>query len=371
MNTGSLNIYKVSGKSAGNSVKSAGNSISYWSAGTSTIMNTTSFNYMLSEVNMLMAELSITEDSAQRIQLMNEIDIDLIIMEGLRLCGECQPAAVGSAINTILKSGIVWSDSTDDAERSKHYEKIRSRLKTLSAKQEQPSEDDSSEFLTFWYGYLMPMNQNNVPDVVKERYQEVFEKRNGAVGASVDPKDYRNLEDYIEDACSGFLYLFLDEPRKYNTTIRLKYDQEVDNFKYLQRVTQKTDGELMNLLRAGIIKKYGMTPEEKILQLENLGSDYLMDKVGDAAAALAMTKLVLEVISMIIALLAALWAIIKEIFQATYNAPIDYDKGAPETSDFNIPDYNKRNQDTGSFFSKYGLGIAVGAAILLMMNKKQ
>lgn len=374
MNQGSLNIYKVSGLPTAcgkcGAITDFGR-YKYWTAETSTILNTTAFNDLLSAVNLDVAELTVAQTDDRRIELLNDMDFHVLCLEALNGIDQHGPERMGYALNAMLVAGVVYTDIVDEQQRSERLDKLCVQLVNRAAHQpfnmKQPPESD---FLTWWFGSLLPANINTVPEVVKERYQEYFAKKEERVGKTPDPKDYDNLEDYVEDAGCGFLYLYLKDYDKFNPTIQRRYRQEKKNLDYVKKSVgvgapgcPYSEAALINQMRCGLIKKYGMTPEEKLQQLQDLGQDYLLDKVGDASAVLA----VLEIISAVLSILMTLFTFIKGIFSSSYDIPVNYEDGIPAESDWNLQP--KESTGITGILSKYGIWIAAGIGALLLFGK--
>ena len=361
-----LNIYKCSGLGSLGEFQI----YNYWTANTSEFLNTIAFNEQLSEINLLMTEYDFEEDNLKAAALASQIDIHILILQGLKWNMDDKVKypleKIGAAIDSMIKRGQLEPDLTlTDDQRASHLEGIVQELSNL-LEQQDSIETSDSEFIEYFNTHVIAQNENNMPDDAKERFNEWFANPKGKIGdvKVPDPKDYKTLSDYIKGCGGGFLYLWIDDIEKYNATIRRRRDKEEENLNY---IVNNCGGiysrqQVINTIRQGIIETYGKTPEARLKELQKAGDRYLKNggKIGE------IVTLITTIITAIVAILTAVLACIQECAKAKYNAPDNYSYGVPrEGEDFNIGAGQAAKKSSGTV----ALLVALGAAALLFFRK--
>lgn len=313
-----LNIYKVSGLFK---VGYTGR-VNYWTAGTTDMDNTIAMNYVLSELNLLNAELNVTEDKSAQVELMNQMDLYTVILEGLFISKDSQVYDVQTIGNVI--SSMVATNTFDCA-----TENLTTRANNLDAIITQfidklnniPDNLQTDADFDIWFAEnITADNYNDVPEAVKENYNKVAK-----VGATVNDITTKTLE-----AAPAFLYLFMTDKQlnACNSTIQKRYNQEVKNWQWETKVLRGyvNDTTLLNQYRSGIIMHYGKTPEKVIAELFALNEKQGGGKVGEAIAA------IISAVVAIIGVLISLVYLILDVYKISYTADDDYKEGVPDQS---------------------------------------
>lgn len=314
-----LNIYKVSGLVK---VGYTGR-VNYWTAGTTDMDNTIAMNYVLSELNLLNAELNVTEDKSAQIELMNQMDLYTVILEGLFIAKDSQVYEVQTIGNVI--SSMVATNTFDCA-----TDNLTTRANNLDAIITQfvnklnniPDNLQTDADFDIWFAEnITADNYNSVPEAVKENYAKVAK-----VGATVNDITTKTLE-----AAPAFLYLFMTDKQlsACNNTIKKRYNQEVKNWQWETRVLRGyvNDTTLLNQYRSGIIMHYGKTPEKVIDELFALNEKQGGGKVGvDPASVSAIISAVVAIVGLLISLVY----LIMDIYKISYEADDDYKEGVPD-----------------------------------------
>lgn len=315
-----LNIYKVSGLVK---VGYTGR-VNYWTAGTTDMDNTIAMNYVLSELNLLNAELNVTEDKSAQIELMNQMDLYTVILEGLFIAKDSQVYEVQTIGNVI--SSMVATNTFDCA-----TDNLTTRANNLDAIITQfvnklnniPDNLQTDADFDIWFAEnITADNYNSVPEAVKENYAKVAK-----VGATVNDITTKTLE-----AAPAFLYLFMTDKQlsACNNTIKKRYNQEVKNWQWETKVLRgyMTDTALLNQYRCGIINHYGKTPEKVIAELFALNEKQGGGKVGEPMSATAIITMVATILSILISLVY----LILDVYKISYTADDDYKEGVPDQS---------------------------------------
>lgn len=316
-----LNIYKVSG------VAKVGytDKVKYWLAGTNDLANTRAVNYILSELNLANTTLSVTDDTAERIELMNQIDLFTIILEGLFV-------AQNSEVYSVETIGLVISNMVVNNAFSSITDDLTTRTNNLDAlivefdnalKNIPENIVTDAEFDDWWSEVIIANNYNNTPENVLENYEQNFIK----VGASSG--EIQSISQKTSDAGPSFLYMFMTEEQinSCNSTIKRRYNQEIKNWQWETKILRGAIDEqtLYNQYKAGCTIHYGMTPEKKIQQL----FDYNAKKSGKVGEPItAIITAVVAVVSLIISLVY----MILDVYKISYDADDSYEDGVPDQS---------------------------------------
>lgn len=316
-----LNIYKVSG------VAKVGytDKVEYWLAGTNDLANTRAMNYVLSELNLANTTLSVTDDTAERVELMNQIDLFTIILEGLL-------AAQQSDVYSVETIGLIISNMVANEAFNSITDELVTRTNNLDAlivdfdnalKNIPENITTDADFDAWWTENILAENYNDTPEYILQNYAEVAK-----IGASVDDVTTKTIE-----AAPAFLYLFMTNKQinACNDTIKKRYNQEVKNWQWESKILRGaiSDTTLLNYYRNGCILHYGKTPEKVIDELFALNEKQGGGKVGvDPASITAIISAVVAVVGLLISLVY----FIMDVYKISYTADEDYKEGVPDQS---------------------------------------
>ena len=349
-----LEIYRLSGLPKMGNLNEVGR-YAYWTNGTHEWDNTRAYNRLLSLVNLKMDEIVYLKGQNVA-DLMNELDCYIICLEALTIAGKSYDnlTRAGSIVNAMLTADMFKQTFTDDDRRAKNLDSLILLFRDNYDKH--LAYNFTLDFEDWWVG-LIKDNINTLPEAVKNNFQRVFvdgTKKIAGIGATEEKK---NFSEYIRNAGDYFLYLFIgdSEIRKYNKTIQMRYRKELELYKYVCNECQGMYDEatVWTLIRNGVIRQYKMTPEAKILQLNNVGNG----KVGIVTEVLL--SLISAVASTIAALLGFILEIVKVSLQYKYSAPVEEELGIPQTEDWGL-DKNTDDSNDGikTFLLVGGIGLA-------------
>lgn len=309
-----LNIYKVSG------VAKIGytDKVEYWLAGTNDLANTRAMNYVLSELNLANTTLSVTDNTAERVELMNQIDLFTIILEGLFAAQQSDVYSVetiGLIISNMVANGAFNSITDELVTRTNNLDALivefDNKLKNI------PENISTDADFDIWF------SENIISEDFNDTPQYVLNNYNGKIGAQSS-----TLSQKTVDAAPAFLYMFMSENQinACNDLIVKRYNQEIKNWQWETKIVRGAYDEktILNLYRNGIILHYGMTPEQKIDELFELNEQNGGGKVGWVAIVSAVVA--------IVGLLISLVYFIVDMYQISYEADDDYKEGVPDQS---------------------------------------
>lgn len=344
---GALNIYRLSGLRE---------NVSYWTAESNTLTNTRAANFIISKINMLLAELDYGE--GKKSDTMNCIDVMCISLEALRRCKRDEWALLcaGSTIQEMIDEGEFECESEDDDERTEHLEALEREF----TERFDETCATTGKFTAWWEKNIVSNNYNSGYNAA-QRFEEY--KREQRINGVTNPGDYEDLAEYVYKSGQYFLYLFIgdEEIKRYNATIRKRYRKEKEMYEYvcLQCKGVYTADTVFDMLYSGCTNEYKMTPKAKIEQLQKLGKGYTADggEIGELVV-------ILTAISLVIGIVATLIGIITTIFQYVVSVPDDEELGVPNPDDWNIGEY--KNKGTGSE-NLTAMPILIGGAALLLL----
>ena len=346
-----LEIYRLSGLPKMGSLNEVGK-YAYWTNGTHEWDNTRAYNRLLSLVNLKMDEILYLKGQNVA-DLMNELDCYIVCLEALTIAGKNYDnlTRAGSIVNAMLTADIFKQTFTDDESRAKNLDSL---ILLFRDNYEKHLEYNFTVDFEQWWLSLIRENKNTFTSEIKNNFAKFFESKQtiAGIGAVSD----KNFSEYIRNAGDYFLYLFIDENeiRKYNTVIQARYRKELEIYKYVCNECQGMyDKETVwNLIRNGVIRQYKMTPENKIKQLNEVGSG----KIGLAVEA------ILAIISAVASALATLLGVILEIVQVSlsykYSAPVEEELGIPQTEDWGLDNKADSNDGIKTFLLVGGIGLA-------------
>lgn len=339
-----LQIYKCSGVDNGKFV-------SAWTGNTFEPMNTRAFNGELSRVNLRYTQYQLamkSDDTEKASSLANDIDLHTVCLNALKLSVD-EPNVYtleksGYVINGMINAGLFDSDAYTVEARQKQADLLFKEYKSRMLNNVQDMTE--TVFTEFWAEWIISENDNGLTQEQQERINEYMSRPRGgqAVGtiagvedvATLDPKQYKNTADYMIGSGVYFLYLFLDDPTAYGKTVKARYDKEVEMFEYVKRNVGGMYDEqtILNYMKQGCYKVYGMSPARKIKQLQDYGTQIKSGKMGEPVT--AIIGAIVAIISVVITVITAVMQMIKDCYYIEYQQPSDYEQGVPQDDDMRL-----------------------------------
>lgn len=345
----SLNIYRLSGLE-----DEVAERAQFWTAGSNTLTNTRAANYILSEINLLLAELQYSD--VVTAELYNKIDLSVVCLAALRVANK-EPEALrkaGYVIQSMINDNLFENTSVDEDDRCRNLDELETLFDTYYFN---GAETTNGAFVDWWEQNIINNNYNNAPGAA-ERFEQYQRENIGS--PSLDPKDYKDLADYVDNAGVYFLYYFMsaDELKKSSLTVKRRYRKEEEVFRYVYTQCQDVYDEktVYNMLYAGCAKHYDAKPEKILAKLKG------NEKVGDIFSICAAIIAVVTTLSMLLSL-------IKDIFTFFVQTPDDPECGIPRDEDWNISGARPLDNNAGKN-SKWILIAGAVAALLMIKNKK-
>lgn len=350
-----LKIYACSG--LGNVPQAELGKYTYWTDNTNSVYNTQAQNTLLLFINNAIIEINYLNLNDEEIRYrLNQIDLWAVSLHFASKYRKDDDAlvAAGRAIASVIDMGVFDYPSIDNDARDRHLSDL------IDAVDKAVSEEKSgnSKFLAWWDKYVV---SRNMYGFTKEQAAEVTKSLSGggSVG-SVDWESNKDLAKYFNDSGRYFLYTYFtkEELKKlpYVFTRKAKFQNAI----YQQCLTIfkqmcGSEDEMQTIIRAGIIKDTGKTPEEI--------KDIILGKegVGDVVATLT------ALIPLIVAVIGLISDIIKKILQAKSSEKIQEGRAIDEEAIA----YNGANQSdfdgllgNGSGLSTAGIGGTSGVLLI-------
>ena len=341
-----LNIYACSGIGVG-----ATNRAKEWIAeGTNAATSTQAMNSMLSYVNLLATELRHPDiwTKEEYLDKLNEFDLACVCFYYSRLFRNDTEklAKAGKCIAEYKRQDGFNSDNNEVEWHEQHIDKIIDDIDAMLLNEDKEI-DPEVEFVDWWQKEVV---EKNVVGLSED-----------GIGATVK-EDYGDLNKYLYDGGTYFLYLYIPEKKRallpYRIRRKIRKQQEV--YDYCKKCfcpeyggIYGSEADMQRVIRAGIMEDFNMKPENvvgELLQKEGIG-----DPVIIAAIITAVTSVIIALLGLIINYASA-------VAVAKYTVPEDPESGMAEGDDFmGVKDID---------WSKWLLIGGVGLLILFGLNDK-
>lgn len=365
-----LNVYKCSGVVG--RVDDVEGRYKYYTGLTNEATNTIAFNYLLSQINCKIVQYPFLPVDKQ-VEDLNDIDILAVALEGLCILRDKPDSyditAIGTVIAGMIASGKFDADFVDDEKRSTNLDALVADFIDLLLA-DLPTVIDQT-FMSWWLDAVVPYNYTEMTAADIEYYNNGIAKMQQKVGAS--DEEPKSIAQAVMDAGPAFLYMFIpeNEVKKYNTTIRIKRNIEIDkSFDYIRKTTYRmyNDATIMDMITTGCWLEYKMSPEDKLQEVLANGG-----KVGGVEPVSWTLEAILALVSVILAFLSFLMSLIMQCMQITYTVPDGYEEGVPSDEDLTtlIQQEQTNNSSTNKLgISKWLLFGGIGLLGFLGLNKK-
>lgn len=356
-----LNIYRLSGVDG----RTTEDRARFWMADTNPLTNTRAANFLLAKANYIIALLG--TEPQNEIKLLASLDLVIVSLRALSAAqmDEFRLYVASSVIQEMINTGCFVCDETDDTIRAGHLDELIDTFDALYDAEDTIRYADT-EFTQWWQ--LNIINENYVPATEEEIQNYNRMLQGDGVGAAGDASE---LNDKLMESGPYFIYWFMgsDKINKYNAAIRGRYRKQEEYFQYLERQCPFTTRQaLEDTLRAGFIQKYGMTPEEKIANLEKYGKGYLSN--GGSVGAIDPISIAVYALIAVVVLVGILGGVIGYmigIYGRKAEEPINREAGVATVEDFGIKEIKEDLRDDSSDTSTNTLLLLGGAAALIYL----
>lgn len=342
-----LKIYACSGLGIG-----ATNRAKEWIAeGTSAATNTQAMNSMLSYINLLATELRNPDiwTKEEYLYKLNEFDLACVCFYYARLFKDNTEklSMAGKCIAEYKRQDGFNSNNSDVEWHEQHVDKIIDDIDAMLLSDDK-NIDPEVEFVDWWQKEVVEKNVVGLSD--------------GRVGATITT-DYGDLNKYLYDGGTYFLYLYIPEKKRASLPyrIRKKIRKQQEVYDYCKKCfcpeyggIYGSEADMQRVIRAGIIEDFKQTPE-------NIAKD-IVDKISiGQLSATVIAAIITAVTTLVIAILGLIINYASAVAAAKYAEPEDPQVGMAEGDDF----MSAGTTDWGKWILFGGIGLLV----LLGLNK--
>lgn len=334
--------------------------------GTNTATNTQAMNTMLSYMNLFATEIRCLKflSDEEKTEKMNRLDMCSVAFYYARMYREDKEALhdVGVAISKLYADGRFALKSTDAKEHEEHVDNLIVAIDDMVEVGEL-TEPENSAFWDWWKTEVL----RGAKEGLDKKQQEALlaaEANAQPVGATVKD-DYGDLNKYLYDGGTYFIYLYVPEERMTDLTyaMRKKRRKQQEVYDYCRKCFTSiygTEEAMQRVIRSGIVEDFGAQPEEVVEDI--LNGTRKDQSIGIAAEVIA--AIITAVVSIVIALIGALIDYGSRVATIKYTVPNDVPDGMANPEDW------EGLRTNGSSNSKIILiGLAAVAAWFLLNDK--
>lgn len=336
-----LKIYACTGVGT---TQEPGTRYNYWTDNTNTVYNTQAVNTMLLFINSAIIDINYLNlpDEAVRERL-NHIDLCACSLYFANLYKDNieELENAGRAIGRLYAMGLFSFDSLDNALRDRHLDQLFEAI-------EKELDNDvagDEEFAAWWNKYILSRNKRGFTDAEARNIDNTLKQYPISGIGSVDWQSEPELSKYFNDSGTYFLYTYFsdDQLKKlpYLFTRKAKAQRQIYNTcKEFFTQLNGSEEEMKIIIRDGIIKDFGKTPEELV---DGITSDYIgitgEKKIGIVWTASAIAALVVGILSAVATLVVG---VVKAVLAAKAKKEAQEIKSSYTDAylSYNVPDTN-------------------------------
>ena len=356
----------------------------YWTDNTETVNNTQAVNTLLALINRNYIEVTrlLNITPAEKIANLNDIDVYVVCLDAARRFAE-KPELLkraGYVIAGMMEKGEFNCDSLDNTERDAHLDQLLAKAETGYADEATP--EVKSDFVTWYQQTVIDRNRIVIPAKEREEIQAVL-KKSAAKIQGIGELDWRNnaeLSKYLMKGSEYFLYTYFTDaqlnrlPAKQRRPFIVKREKQRKTYNYCKSLfvdVYGSENEMREIIRAGIINYFTVTPENVCEDI--VSGKRKVEDIGALGAA-AIVTIVTAVLSAVLGIVKAICDAVARTNEAKYGA-LDksiVDSSIPDPSDFEgLDDGGGLNIHPRTGESKTWLWIAALAAGALLLFKKK
>ena len=354
----------------------------YWTDNTETVNNTQAVNTLLALINRNYIEVTrlLNITPAEKIANLNDIDVYVVCLDAARRFAE-KPELLkraGYVIAGMMEKGEFDCDSLDNTERDAHLDQLLAKAETGYADEATP--EVKSDFVTWYQQTVIDRNRIVIPAKEREEIQAVL-KKSAAKIQGIGELDWRNnaeLSKYLLKGSEYFLYTYFTDAQLNRLTAKqrrpfiVKREKQRKTYNYCKSLfvdVYGSENEMREIIRAGIINYFTVTPENVCEDI--VSGKRKVDGVGQLITE-AIASIIVAAITAVATIIVAICEAVAKKNESKYGA---IDKAAVESSIPDASDFDGLGfgDETGTHTpkSKTWLWIAaVAAGALLLFNKK-
>ena len=330
-------------------------SYDYWTDNTDAISNTQSVNTLLARINENAIEvLYLPLQPDEKIVRLNAIDFQSTILYYLNQYEKRpeQLVQLKYAVGKAFDDGLFEYASLSNTDRDLHLDDVIAKVGLYMDDENLP--EPSQVFSKWWDTTIASRNKCVFTPKQQADVRNVL--NDGKIGAT-DYSGNKELASYLNNAAEYFLYTYADDKQIAKLPLVFKKKRAIQRqvYTYCKNMyvgIYGSENDMKRVIRSGIIKTLGCTPEKAI---ESTVITYNQDVSGIgviAEATLTAIKLVLEIVSIIASIMGMVYMVVKSIcdavaaVEATKQKQIDQDliaAGNPNPEDYPDNSNKKKN----------------------------
>ena len=362
-----LKIYACSG------VGETGNGYyAYWTDGTNPADNTQAVNTLLARINSLQIEVKYLTGltNEEKIERLNYIDLYTVCLDYAKRFANNNEQLLNAEryIGSLVADKVFNLQSTSEEDHKSHISAFIGRDVPYVT-------GEYPEFMDWWNEYVMARNVVGLNQeqraAVKKAERDV---KISGIGASGNWQNDKNIGNYLLNGAMYFTYFYFtnDQLKQLPNLFTKKRNIQNKLYNYCAAYFVKTYGskqEMDNIIRSGIIQKYGHTPEEVCEAV--VKGEITIEGVGAIVwTATAIASIIAAAISATVAIIVAIINAIKEAKVAKYQAITEEqaNKGCPNPEDFK--DYNEEKGTWEEVKSNWIPLAAIGVALVWLFKNR-
>lgn len=371
-----LKIYACSG------IGDVEQNYTYWTDNTQTVDNTQAVNTLLAKINSLVIEIKYLQGmtNADVIEDLDKIDMLCVALDAAQRYREDAKKLyhAGEVIATMMGDGAFYFNSLDDAERDVHLDSLLDRFRDLM--QEDELKADDPEFMEWWKKTVCERNKVGLnTDARQATKKALVQAANGIGEVDESWKEDADISEYLLNAGTYFQYLYFTQEQlaKLPKIIaeRQKAQKRIYNYCKAYFVSiYGSEEEMQGIIRDGIIKDFGMQPEEMCAQIaagkkvQPIGFAFL-GMVG-AAAVKAFLSFLSVMATILVGIVTAICNAVVNSNTAKYAAMEKsiVETGSPKASDYDSYSLSGSTTLIGNKSSLLTFGL-IGLGAILLLKK--
>ena len=376
-----LNIYACTGIGDVNT----GKDYTYWTGGTNPVKNTQAENTILSIMNSLAVDLLYLKglSDTEKISRMNEIDLYTVCLRAVRDLKDNNDllANAGYIIGNWISKGDFYLDTLDQGVHTEHtlqlVEKLNGLYNTDASKI-----DVHGDFIKWWMTTIIPRNKVGLTKDQQKAVIREEEKMISGIGVNDNWVNDKNISNYLLNSSLYFTYYFLTEEQlnKLPEVFRKKHNVQAKTYYMCSGYfigVYGSKSEMDNIIRSGITKAYGYTPEEvcESIVAGKLKADDIITGVHAATTAVTLTAaeigaIIAAAVTAVATIIVAIVSCIKDCVVAKYRAVTaeQAGKASPNPEDYDGLDWDKGGWKK-EIKSNWLLLSAIGVALVWLFKR--
>lgn len=241
----------------------------YWTDNTNTLTNTQAVNTLLALINRNYIEVNYLRgmSAEQKIANLNDIDVYAVCLAAAQRFKDDNKALrhAGLVIGEMMSQGDFNYQSLNNSERDAHLDHLLDKAQDRFGDDKDPENVDLN-FVAWFDETVVARNKVGLSEEKRQRVRKVLDETVSGIGASDWTKN-KELSEFLLNGGTYFLYTYFTEAqlRKLPKIFRQKKDMQRRTYNYCKSLfvgIYGSEDEMKEVIRSGIVRDFGQTPEE-------------------------------------------------------------------------------------------------------------